>query len=190
MKLTKAQRESNLSLIAEAAVALERETGIPAEVCTAQCILESGWLAKAPGNNPFGIKAVSGQPFTELVTWESLTPAQLARTKQLGRRILSAGPVMSGRHKVSLIDRFAAYPTLEDAFRAYGNLLLNGRYFAPRLARYKVHRDLARLLADLKGADGQPPYATDPQYDTKLLQLIRQANVQAALRETRQALAA
>lgn len=190
MTLTKAQRESNLARIAAAAITVEREFGIPADLCTAQCILESGWLAKSPANNPFGIKATAGQPFRESVTWESLTPAQLTRLKQSGAKILSIGPLTGGRHRVSLVDRFAAYATLEDAFRAYGRLLLAGRHFAPRMARYREHGNLARLLADLRGADGQPPYATDPDYDTKLLRLIRQANVTAALAAARRAEAA
>lgn len=190
MTLTKAQREENLVRIAAAAVSVERESGIPAELCAAQCILESGWLAKAPGNNPFGIKAAPGQPFRESATWESLTPQQLARLRQSGARILSVGPLKKGRHRVSLVDRFAVFLTLEDAFRAYGRMLTAGRHFAPRLARFRQHRDLPRLLADLRGADGQPPYATDPDYDRKLMQLIRQANVQAALAAARRAEAA
>jgi flagellum-specific peptidoglycan hydrolase FlgJ len=190
MTLTKAEREANLTRIAAAAVAVEGEFGIPAELCMAQCILESAWLAKAPGNNPFGIKATAGQPFRETVTWESLTPAQLARLKQSGARLLAIGPLVGGRHRVSMIDRFAAFDTLEDAFRAYGKLLLAGRHFAPRLARFRGHGDLRKLLADLRGADGQPPYATDPEYDTKLLRLIGQANVQAALAAARRAEAA
>lgn len=190
MTLTKAQREANLARIAAAAVAIEREFGIPAELCAAQCILESGWLARAPGNNPFGIKARAGEPFRESVTWESLTPAQLVRLRQSGVRILSVAPLVAGRHRVSLVDRFAVYATLEDGFRAYARLLAEGRHFAPRLARFRQHGDLRKLLADLRGADGQPPYATDPEYDTKLMQLIRQANVQAALAAARRAEAA
>ena len=44
-----------LRKIAEAAVAAERETGCPAEISTAQCIVESAWLQVAPGNNAFGL---------------------------------------------------------------------------------------------------------------------------------------
>lgn len=190
MTLTKAEREANLARIATAAVAVEGEFGIPAEVCAAQCILESGWLARAPGNNPFGIKAKLGEPFQEFVTWESLTPPQLARVRRSGARIRSVAPLSAGRHRVSLVDRFRTFDTLEDAFRAYGRLMLSGRHFAPRLARFREHGNLARLLADLRGADGQPPYATDPDYDVKLLRLINQPNVRAALATARRAEAA
>jgi flagellum-specific peptidoglycan hydrolase FlgJ len=188
--LTKAQRDLNLERIAAAAVVVEREFGIPAELCAAQCILESGWLARAPGNNPFGIKASLGEPFHEAVTWESLTPAQLDRLRQSGARIRSVAPLSAGRHRVSLVDRFRVFDTLEDAFRAYGRLMTAGRHFAPRLARFREHGSIARLLADLRGADGRPPYATDPDYDLKLLRLINQPNVQAALARARRAEAA
>ena len=47
-----------LRRIAEAAVAAERETGCPAEISAAQCIVESAWLQVAPGNNCFGVKAM------------------------------------------------------------------------------------------------------------------------------------
>lgn len=186
MPLTPAQRAINLARIAKAAVALERATQVPAELCTAQCIVESAWLEKAPGNNPFGIKARAGQPSTPVTTTEFLTPQQLQRVQQSGRPIQSVGPLVEGKHRVLLIDQFAAFPALDDAFLAYGNLLVNGRFFAARFQRYLQHRDLARLLADMKGADGQPPYATDPQYDTKILQIANQSNVKAALAAARQ----
>jgi flagellum-specific peptidoglycan hydrolase FlgJ len=50
------QQEAALSQIVAAAVASERATGLPAELSAAQCIFESGWLSRMPGNNCFGIK--------------------------------------------------------------------------------------------------------------------------------------
>lgn len=190
MALTREQRTLNLRRIAEAAVSLEDASGIPAELCTVQCVLESGWLARAPGNNPFGIKAAAAQAAVEKSTVEFVTPAQLARLQRAGRQIVSVGPLSGGRHKIGLRERFAAFDTLEAAFASYGRLLTAGRNFRHRLKRYQQHRQLSRLLADLMGADGQPPYATDPAYDTKLLQLIGQANVKAALAMARQRKAA
>src|SRR5579864_5720880 len=49
------QQDLALARIAAAAVASERETGLPAEISAAQCIFESAWLARCPGNNCFGI---------------------------------------------------------------------------------------------------------------------------------------
>jgi hypothetical protein len=99
----------------------------------------------------------------------------------------SVGPLTSGKHRITLIDNFAAYITLEDAFAAYGRLLIEGRFFKNRFARYRTHRNLPQLLADMKGGDGDPPYATDPTYDTKILQLSGQSNVRAALAAARSA---
>lgn len=46
-----------LDKIVPAAQACQRSSGIPASFTIAQAALESGWGAKAPGNNLFGIKA-------------------------------------------------------------------------------------------------------------------------------------
>ncbi|MCX6599827.1 MAG: glucosaminidase domain-containing protein [Acidobacteria bacterium] len=185
MPLTPEQRTANLARIAAAAVATEAATGVPAELCTAQCILESAWLEKAPGNNPFGIKARAGQPSTPVLTTEFLTPQQLDRVRASGKEIRSVEPSTGGKQKVMMVDQFAAFPTLADAFTAYANLLVKGKYFAPRFARYQEHKNLPQLLADMKGADGQPPYATAPDYDTKILQLVNQNNVKTALAAAR-----
>ena len=185
MPLTPEQRTANLARIAAAAVATERATGVPAELCAAQCILESAWLEKAPGNNPFGIKARAGQPSTPVLTTEFLTPPQLDRVRASGKQIQSVEPSTGGKQKVMLVDQFAAFPTLTDAFTAYANLLVTGKYFAPRFGRYQQHKNLAQLLSDMKGTDGQPPYATDPNYDTKILQLANQNNVKTALTAAR-----
>src|SRR5215475_11725970 len=47
---------------------------IPASVTLAQWALESGWGRKMPlgSNNPFGIKAASGQAFVEAITREHI----------------------------------------------------------------------------------------------------------------------
>ena len=187
MSLTPAQRAANLARIAQAAVALERSRLVPAELCTAQCIVESAWLSKAPGNNPFGIKAKPGQPSVEVTTTEFLTPAQLARVRAAGRRILSATAVPGGKLRVVLVDSFAAFPSLEDSFAAYGDLLIQGRHFRARFARYLQHRSVEQLLAEMSGADGQPPYATDPNYFSTVRSLMQQANVRAALAAARSA---
>ncbi len=187
MALTPAQRAANLARIAQAAVALERAQQVPAELCTAQCIVESAWLEKAPGNNPFGIKARSGEPSVDVTTTEFLTPAQLQRVRASGRPILSDTPAANGKRRVLLVDAFAAYASLEESFAAYGRLLVAGRFFRDRFARYLTHRSVDQLLTDMTGADGQPPYATDPNYFTVVRTLMNQANVRTALATARSA---
>ena len=57
-----------------AAQASQQKWGVPASVTLAQFILESDWGRKMPGgpssNNPFGMKAVAGQPSVEASTHE------------------------------------------------------------------------------------------------------------------------
>lgn len=160
-KVTNEQRAKNLKKIAHAAVHIERTRGIPAELTAGQCIIESSWLSKCPGNNAFGIKWVSG-PYTELPTKERIN-----------------GEV------ITIIDRFAAYPTLEHGFEAYADLILKGRYFRDRFARYQNHKDLLKLLTDMSGADGQPPYFTGAGYVDLWQKIVNQANVKAALEAER-----
>lgn len=187
MPLTPEQRALNLEKIARASVAAERTAGVPAELCCAQCILESGWLEKAPGNNPFGIKARAGQASTPVLTTEFLTPQQLGNVQAKGVEIRNVAPLVNGKHKVLLVDQFAAYATLDEAFLAYTALIVKGKFFAPRFTRYQQHKSLPQFLKDLKGADGQPPYATDPNYDSKILALTAQTNVRTALERARAA---
>ena len=58
--------------VIEAAQASERKHGIPASVSLAQFALESAWGKKMPpdSHNPFGIKAVQGQPAVTVRTRE------------------------------------------------------------------------------------------------------------------------
>jgi len=159
--VTTQQRATNLQKIAHAAVHIERTRGIPAELTAGQCIIESSWLSKCPGNNAFGIKWVSG-PYTEQPTKERINGKDIA-----------------------IIAKFAAYPSLEAGFDAYADLILKGKYFKDRFARYQQHKDLRKLLTDMSGADGQPPYFTGAGYVELWQAIVSQANVKAALEEER-----
>jgi flagellum-specific peptidoglycan hydrolase FlgJ len=88
-----------------AAQASEKTTLIPASITLAQFILESGWGQHIPpgSNNPFGIKALPGEPSVPVVTHEFI----------------------AGRY-VQLTAQFAAFPSLAAAFTAHAALLANG----------------------------------------------------------------
>ena len=101
--------------LAEAAVAVERSHGLPAEVAFAQAALESNWLKSAPGNNCFGLKHYVGAFGRQLLdTWERFTPGQIQTfiTVKDGREILDASkaPLYFVR------DWFATFPDLESCF--------------------------------------------------------------------------
>lgn len=178
--MTTSQRNTNLRKIARAAAHIERTRNIPAELTTGQCVIESAWLGKAIGNNAFGIKSVKGQPFRRVVTTERLTPAQLEAERAKGYRIISYV------NQVATLEQdFADYWTLEECFEAYADLLTKGRYFKDRFARYLEHRDIERLLSDMSGKDGQPPYFTGAGYVDLWRSIVGQANVKAAIAEAR-----
>lgn len=95
-------------------------------------------------NNPFGIKARKGEAGTDVVTHE----------------------VVKGR-RVRMVQRFADYNSMADAFTAHANLLLRGRPYA----NARKHLNDPRAFADaLTGV-----YATDPKYGEKLKNIIANA---------------
>jgi hypothetical protein len=85
-----------------AAQASQAKWKIPASVTLAQWSLESSWGRKMPAgsNNPFGIKAASGQPFVEAITHEHL----------------------DGRD-VTISARFRKFESIAEAFDEHGKLL-------------------------------------------------------------------
>jgi flagellum-specific peptidoglycan hydrolase FlgJ len=96
---------SALRRIAQAAVAAERETGCPAEISAAQCIVESAWLKVAPGNNAFGIKS------------RASADCQYCLTKEY----------VNGEWQKQKL-AFAVYPDLAACFVAHAHLIQRGPY--------------------------------------------------------------
>ena len=145
-----------LRRIAEAAVTAERETGCPAEISAAQCIVESAWLQIAPGNNCFGIKATDDH-------------CQYCLTKEY----------LNGEWTSQKL-AFATYPTLAACFAAHARLLQTGAY-APAWLLYQGDHNLDTYIRGIA-----KHYATDPDYATKILQLAHGPHVAAAIVEARQ----
>ena len=172
-------QKNNLRRIAQAA-ASEQSTGCPAELITAQCILESGWLTHAPGNNCFGIKSYAGEFGRQLLrTREWFTDAERARFLALapGRTADFVQPLrqdLHGRKLFSVQDWFATFATLADCFARRAAMFNTGRY-APFAETYKANLDLEALVRGIS-----PIYATDPTYADTVWSLIRSPEVQAA----------
>ncbi|MBR8471933.1 MULTISPECIES: glycoside hydrolase family 73 protein [Burkholderia] len=120
----------------------EARSGIPALVTFAQWVQESGWGKKMSGkNNPFGIKARKGEAGTDVVTHE----------------------VINGK-RVRMVQRFADYDSMADAFTAHANLLAKGKPYS----KARTHLDDPFAFADaLTGV-----YATDPKYGSKLKKIM------------------
>lgn len=122
-----------------AANAAQAKYGVPAQVTLAQYALESGNGKHMPAgsNNPFGIKARAGQPYVEAMTTE----------------------VVNGKTE-HVMQRFAKFDSLQDAFEQHAKLLATGSAYA----NARTHKDDPDAYADaLTGK-----YATDPQYGAKL----------------------
>ena len=108
-------KEQAKNRIAEAAVAVERSHGLPAEVAFGQAAFESNWLKSSPGNNCFGFKHYPGAFGRQLLeTWECFTPGQMQTfiAAKDGREILD----FSKAPRYFVRDWFATFPDLESCF--------------------------------------------------------------------------
>lgn len=182
-------KKDALPALAQAAVACERNTGLPAEISLAQAAIESGWLAKAPGNNCFGIKASSTSPLRQLLrTTEWFTPGERARFLALGdgRTADLVQPPRSdakGRQKYSVMDYFAAYSDLAGCFTDHARLITTGRPYQAAWTAFQGHHSWQQLLSDIG-----PIYATAPNYAANVMAIISD-DVSAALQSARNATA-
>jgi hypothetical protein len=123
--------------IIEAAKASLRRWGIPASITLAQWIVESAWGAAMPpdSNNPFGIKALEGQPAVESETRE----------------------VIDGK-VLTVTARFRRFASMSEAFELHGKLLSTG---SPYRAAMEVVKDPDRFADALTGVYAtDPQYGT------------------------------
>ncbi|HTJ83949.1 MAG TPA: glucosaminidase domain-containing protein [Polyangiaceae bacterium] len=135
-KLASQPRTPPADVIA-AAQQTERETGVPTSATLGQWALESGFGKHTPGNNPFGIKARPGQPYQLLWTHEKAAhSSKLVRVQQ----------------------KFRKFDSLEEAFRARGELL------SKRYPLAMAHKDDPDAFVRGLQADPHHQYATDPNY--------------------------
>lgn len=136
------------------ALVAQRETGLPAKFIIGQAALESGWgqreITGADGirsYNLFGIKAGGG--------WKGRTVDALTTEYENGVPVRKT-------------ERFRAYNSYAEAFRDWARLLSGSSRYAGVLAQ---GGDAAGFAHGLQRAG----YATDPNYGTKLKQVIETA---------------
>lgn len=181
--LTPAQQKA-LAQIASAAVDSERSTGMPAEITTAQAVIESAYLSKAPQNNCFGIKAYKGCPGEQLLdTQEWFTDAELKHflAGDLRREVMWESPeaARNGRRHYHVKDVFAAYPDLKSCFAYHSKLLTMGVY-APFWMQYQKDKKLDAFILGVA-----KHYATSPDYGALVLQVAHGKSVTQALIKAR-----
>ena len=160
--ITKQQQADVLPSIAASSVATEQATGCPAILSMGQCIAESYWLTRAPGNNPFGIK------YNPKRHSASIT--------------VSTHEYINGKYTPEVLI-FAAFPSLQAAFEEHADLITHASPYAEAWADYLVHKDPEQLLRGIA-----PHYAPgNLHYADSVLAIMRQSNVVAAMVVARQA---
>ncbi len=99
--------------VVEAAISSRKKWSVPASVTMAQWAVESAWGASMPpdSNNPFGIKALPGEPAVESATRE----------------------VYSGK-SVIIDAKFRKFDSLTEAFELHGKLLATAAPYKPAMA--------------------------------------------------------
>jgi hypothetical protein len=140
--------------IIQAAQAAQAKWGVPAAVSLAQFGIESGWGTHEPpgSNNPFGIKAVAGQPSVTVKTKE-----------------------YEGGRYVTIDAAFAAYPSVAGAFDAHGELLGTSHYYIA--ARAAVANGITNASTDAFANALTGVYATAPNYGASLIALMQSDNL-------------
>ena len=139
-----------INAIAPAAQALAKTTRIPASFTVAQAALESGWGARAPGHNLFGIKA---DP-----SWHGPIVVEATHEHVNGR-------------DVATHYSFRAYDDWLGSLEDHAQFLLTNPLYSLAFA-YTSGATFARAIA----AAG---YATDPNYAAKLIAIIKTHNLSA-----------
>lgn len=137
-----------LNLLVPAAQACQRATGVPASLTLAQAALESGWGARAPGNNLFGIKADAA--------WKGATVS------------FPTTEYIKGVKK-SLTLTFRAYPDWAGSMIDHADFFRkNPRYAA--CFKETTGQGWARAVA-------KAGYATDPNYAASLIAVMDGRNM-------------
>jgi flagellum-specific peptidoglycan hydrolase FlgJ len=172
------QQQSNLKSGAAAAVASERQTGVPAECTVAQWAEESGWGKNSPGNNCFGIKwypTATGRQLLPTMEW--FTPSQLDAFLQLGdeRSATATGRTNGAFVEYRVLDWFATFPTLADCFSYHAAILTRGVY-AQAFQRFQQDRDLKAFITGIA-----QHYATAPNYASLIIELAQEPEVMGAI---------
>lgn len=134
--ITDIPKRFNLEVI-RAAQDTQRRWGIPASVTLAQWAVESGYGAHMPigSNNPFGIKALPGQPHVMAWTTE----------------------YKNGR-KVTVNAAFRVFANLSEAFIAHGKLIGSAKAYARARTFAKQPDRFADALTNVYATD--PGYGT------------------------------
>jgi flagellum-specific peptidoglycan hydrolase FlgJ/peptidoglycan hydrolase-like protein with peptidoglycan-binding domain len=138
------------SEVIAAARSSDQKWGVPASVSLAQFILESNWGRSMPG----GLS--SNNPFG--IKARQGEPSVAAQTHEFEHGAT-----------ITMVARFRKFSSIAEAFDAHGALLATARVYAPVMLRKDDPDEFADALTGR--------YATDPQYGSKLRDLMRRNNL-------------
>ncbi len=110
--------------IIKAAQDAQHAWNVPSSVSIAQWAFESGYGLHSPGNNPFGIKALPGQPSQNLKTTEVIHD-----------------------QVVHEFQPFAVFSSIDAAFEAHAKLIATKPVYAPAMAALPDLERFVPLLA-------------------------------------------
>jgi flagellum-specific peptidoglycan hydrolase FlgJ len=140
-----AAQQAFIQQVARGAMASQRKYGVPASVTIAQAIDESGWGQSILATGDNNLFGIKG-------------------TGPAGTDVQPTQEVINGS-VVSTTAPFRVYHSIAESIDAHGKLLARSGDYA---AAMSVRHDPNAFAAALTGV-----YATDPQYGTKLIQLMR-----------------
>jgi len=145
--------------------AVADKTGVPALVILTQAALESGWGAKAPGNNFFGLTAAANYSGKKqlLQTVEYHKTKDVQYPEIISITLMNEGP-KAGFYRYVVKRWFRAYDSALDAFIDYSRVLSDSRY-----AEAFNHTHDPEKFLKVVAASG---YATGPNYVDLALQVM------------------
>ena len=153
-------RDARLQEVARIAVAMEAQTGCPAQLMIAQWAVESQWGLKPVGHaNYFGIKMQPRHTMCCTVTTTEVVDGE----------------------RVRMDLAFADYSSLADSCKDFAWLITQGSPYRAAWQAYQAGRDLHVLIAAVAAR-----YATDPHYAGIVSQIADQGNVAQAIAAARQ----
>lgn len=171
-----ASKEAYIEAVGAICRELQAETGILASVVTAQCCLETGFGLAADCKVLMDVNNLLGMK-TDLInnTWDKWTVWG-------GSFITKKTPEYHNGKLVYITDRFRAYPDYFACISDYEQFLLhvrNGKGY--KYASVRGMTDPAAVIRKIRIGTGtvEHPegYCTDPNYETKILNLIKQYNL-------------
>lgn len=140
----------------EAAMSVEKDTGLNFIAILAAAAIESGWGLKAIENNFFGIKSNQEGKRHLMTTTEILWTDNAKFPEVITKRKRS-----DGRYEYKVKDWFKSYTSPEDSFKDYADFFVrNPRYNEAWKFRYEYDSFFEEIA--------KAGYATAPNYATSL----------------------